>query len=145
MKLILISATRELLFFASWFPLNDKKSPVWQTHFWQIPRRSSIFVDTRIFETLAPTYFSTGCLLHNTNQSPQHSCGHGYVQHIQLQLGWASKALCLSSAKPANDTSEVCRYPVADGSLSPQWECMSVELLCCFVIKNSEIRDCGKL
>lgn len=65
-------------------------------------------------------------LLHNTNQAQQHSCGRGYVQHIQLQQAWASKAQCLSSAKPADDTSWVCRYPVADSSLPPWREHTSV-------------------
>lgn len=109
---IQITETKELLFFYSgmlfcFLPWNVSMSQVRQINFWHtrayIPRRNSIFVDTRIFVTFTHILFHW-MVLHNTNQPQQHSCGHGYIEHIQLQIGWASKALCIFSAEPANDT-----------------------------------------
>lgn len=120
---------------------NVKVSQAHQTYFGQtaFPEEPLIFVD-RAFLKLSCHIFFHWMLLHYTNQPQQHSCGHGCVEHIQLQLGWTWKGLCTHSARPRNDTSWIYRYPVAE---SIPYKRMCMELLC-WLFKNHRWEEQNK-
>lgn len=113
-KLIPINATKDLLFFCFLAPLGMIIHCEYvRKTFDKFPEEAQYLWTQGFFKHSRHIFFHW-MLLHNTDQTQQHSCGRGCIQHIQLHLGWASKARCLSTAKPAHDTFEVCRYPVAD-------------------------------
>lgn len=126
---------------------HHRTIPAYQTNFWQIPRRGLIFVETAFFfqKKINFTFFHW-MLLHNTNQTQQHSCGYGRAQRILLQPGGASKAHSPSPAKLSIDTVVVCRCPVAKASPSLQRESTNI----CFraavhktARRNSSFKTCS--
>lgn len=88
-QLILITATFLLL----WFVILLSASPGMLTCLECVRQTSDIFPKeakylwTQGFLKHSRHIFFHWMLLHNTNQPQQHSCGHGYIEHIQLQPG----------------------------------------------------------
>lgn len=148
MKLIWITATkyffcfllRHAIFLSASLEIITNPGHVRQT--FDIFPEEAQYLWTQGFLRHSRHIFFHWMLLHNTNQPQQHSCGHGYVEHIQLQLGWASKALCVYPQLSQQMTHlRICRYPVADYSLSPP---MQVDV-CVDFVKNYRIEIWEKL
>lgn len=109
-------------------------------------KRLNICGDSFFFQKKINFTFFHWMLLHNTNQTQQHSCGYGRAQRILLQPGGASKAHSPSPAKLSIDTVVVCRCPVAKASPSLQRESTNI----CFraavhktARRNSSFKTCS--
>lgn len=124
MKLIQITAAEELLFFivvcyfAFCLPWNDNMSRVYARRTSDIFPEEAQYLWTH-FWNIHATYFSTGCC-HTTPIELRATFLWSWLHRTYtVTAGLSFNSTERSSAKPANDTSRVCRYPVADCALSP--------------------------
>lgn len=124
MKLIQIHATKDC-YFLLWYVIFLSASlemitsqDECQTNFWHIPRRSSIFVDTRIFFlNIHATYFSTGCCYItpiNLSNIPVVMATLNIYSYSWVEL---QKHCVYPRLSQQMTHLRVCRYPVAGCSL----------------------------